>query len=53
MFNSICELGISRIYLTRKPTFRNWMHHQANGSTHANEGIESFLNKNIFLMTSV
>jgi hypothetical protein len=39
---------ISRICFGRKPTFGNWpshIHHQANGSAHVDEGIESLLNK--------
>jgi hypothetical protein len=42
------EPMIPRICLTRKPTFGNWpscVSRQANGFAHANERIESFLNK--------
>jgi hypothetical protein len=51
----ICEPGIARICFARKPTFGNWLScssHQVDGSAHANEGIESLLNKDNSPMTN-
>jgi hypothetical protein len=44
----ICEPRIARICFARKSTFGNWLScssHQPDGFAHADEGIESFLNK--------
>jgi hypothetical protein len=51
----ICELEIPRICFARKPTFGNWpscIHHQTNGSTHANVRIKNLLNNYNSLVTN-
>jgi hypothetical protein len=53
---SIYEPRIPKFCFARKPTFGNWlscMYHQANGSAHIDEGIESLLNKDNSLVINV
>jgi len=49
----IYEPRIPKFCFARKPTFGNWLlciYHQANGSAHVDEGIESLLNKDNSLL---
>jgi hypothetical protein len=44
----ICEPKIPRIWVVRKPTFRNWpscICHQVSGFAHADEEIKNLLNR--------